>query len=152
GPDLDVDRQRDRSRDGRLRRLVRLRREISELVDDAEPLGYRHASDGPIARHAVVCVEARLAQRLDMLEALHLSVERLYEEEATHLAVANHVDAGALLVADGELRGIVEGLLDVGLAVVAGLDPVERAPEPAREPVTPHDMGRNERKRCGHLS
>src|SRR5262249_52375872 len=72
--------------------------------------------------------------------------------EATHLAIADDVDAGALLVADRELRRVVERLFDVGLAIVAGLDPIERAPEPARKPVTTHDVGWNARQRCGHLS
>jgi hypothetical protein len=48
-------------------------------------------------------------------------VEGLHEEGAPHLAVADDVDAGALLVTDGQLGG-VERLVDVGLPVVAGLD------------------------------
>ena len=84
------------------------------------------------------------------LEALHVAVEGLHEEVAAHLAVADHVDAGALLVADRELGGVVEGLPHVGLPVLAGLDPVERGPEPGREAVAAHDVGVEERQRGGH--
>ena len=82
---------------------------------------------------------------------VHLAVEGLHEEEAAHLAVADHVDARALLVADRELGGVVEGLPDVGLPVLARLDLVERGPEPAGEAVAAHHVGVEQGKRGGHV-
>src|SRR5256885_16918320 len=55
-------------------------------------------------------------------------------------------DPGALLVPDGELGGVVEHLTLVGGPVLAGLHLVERGPEPAREPVAPHDVGVEQRQ------
>ena len=111
--------------------------EVGELVGGAEALGHRDLPGGPVAGHAVVGVEAGLPERLHHFQPLHLPVEGLDEEEAAHLAVAEDVDAGALLVADGELGGVVEAFLGVGLPVLARLDLVERRPEPAGKPWLP---------------
>jgi len=59
-------------------------------------------------------------------------------------------DASALLVADRELRRVVEGLLGFGLAVVARLDSVGGGPAPARKAVAAHHVPRNRRPRGGH--
>src|SRR6266542_4966749 len=147
---LHVDGEGHRARARRLHRLVGLGLEVLELLDGAEPLGYGDLPDGAVARHAVVGIEAGLPERLQRLQALHLPVEGLDEEEAPHLAVADHVDAGALLVADGELGGVVEGLPHVGLPVLARLDLVERGPEPGGEAVAPHDVGVEQREAGGH--
>src|SRR5262249_5786226 len=84
------------------------------------------------------------------VEGLHFPVERLHEEEAAHLAVADDVDPRALLVANGELGGVVERLLDVGLAVLAGLDLVEGGPKPAGKAVASHHVRRDRRHRSSH--
>src|SRR5262249_40149835 len=99
---------------------------------------------GSVARRRVIGVEAGLSQRLHGLEPFHSTVERLHEEEPPHLAVAHDVDARTLLVADGELGGVVERLLHVGGAVLAGLDLVEGGPEPAGKAVAPHDVRGNQ--------
>ena len=80
-----------------------------------------------------------------MLEPVHPAVERLHEEEPPHLAVADHVDAGALLVANGELGRVGEHLALVGRAVLAGLHLVERGPEPPGEAVASHHVRVNQR-------
>jgi hypothetical protein len=139
-PGLDMDGQRHWPRAGGLDREIGLGLEVLEVVHEAEALADADLRRRPVAGHAVVGVEARLAQRLEGLQALHPRVEGLHEEEAPHLAVADDVDAGPLLVADSQLGGVVERLLDVRLAVVAGLDAVQRRPEPAGETVASHHV------------
>src|SRR5438445_4454418 len=150
GPELHVDRERDRAGAGRFHRLLGLAFQVLELLDRAEPADHLDALPRPVARGRVVRVEAGLSERLHGLEAVRLRVERLHEEEASHLAVADDVHAGALLVADRELGRVVERLLRIDLAVVAGLDLVERGPEPSREAVTSHHVSRDRRPRGGH--
>ena len=150
GAELDVDRERDGSRTGRLHGLVGLGLQIPELIDDAEPFRHLDAMTRPVARRRVVGVQPGLPERLDRVEAVHFLVEGLHEEEASHLAVTDDVDARALLIADGELGCVVEGFLHVGLAVLARFDPVERGPEPAGEAVASHHMRRDRGQRGRH--
>src|SRR5581483_620268 len=142
--ELDVDRERQRSGHGCLERARRLRLGVAELLDDPEPVLGAYALDGPVARRRVVPVDADLAEDADLLEAGHLPVEALHEVPALHLAVGDHVDAGPLLVADGDLNRVVEQLASVGRPVLALFDRVEPGPEPARDRVRADDAGRDE--------
>src|SRR6185369_5345035 len=151
GPRLDVNGERHRSRAGRLDGLVGLGPEIAEFLDRAQPLRHHDLRDGAVAGHAVVGVEPGLPAGLELFQAVHLAVEGLHEEETAHLAVAKHVDARTLLIADGELGGVVEGFPSVGLPVLARLDLVERRPEPAGESVTSHHVGVEQGQRAGHV-
>ena len=149
-PELDVDRERDRPGAGGLHRLVGLGLQILEFLDHPEPARHRDPLPRAVARRRVIGVEPRLAQWLDRLEAVHLRIEGLHEEEAAHLPVADDVDAGPLLIADRELGRVVERLFHVRVPVVARLDLVERGPEPAREAVAPHDVGGDRGQGGGH--
>src|SRR5262249_20227152 len=65
---------------------------------------------------------------------------------ATHLAIAEHVQARPLLVPDGQLGGVLQGLPHVRGAIRAGLDLLQGRPEPAGEPVAPDDVRVHQRQ------
>src|SRR5207342_3149768 len=61
------------------------------------------------------------------------------EPGAAHLAVAHHIDAGLLLVAQGEVDRIVEHLLEVDRPELAALGGGDPGDEPRRPRVRAHD-------------
>src|SRR6266850_692822 len=105
----------ERARAGRLGRLGRVRLEVLELLDDAEASrGRLDAADGLVARLLVVAPGPGLpahGQRLDALDDGVVGID--VAVQAPDFAVGDDVEAGALHVADGRVRGIVEHLLEV---------------------------------------
>src|ERR671918_2325100 len=123
--------ERQRSRAGRLGRPRRAGPEVLELLDDAQAARRRlDAADRLVARLLVVAPGADLAphrQRLDPLDDGVVGID--VAVQPAHLAVGDDVDAGGLHVADGRVGGIVEHLLEIAGARLAGLvGPHEREP------------------------
>src|SRR4029077_20482875 len=114
----------ERPRAGRLGRLGRVRLEVFELLDDAEaPRRRLDAADGLVARLLIVAPGPRLAAHGQRLDALDDGVVRVdVAVQAPDPAVRDDVEAGALHVPDGRVRGIVEHLLEVARAELAGLE------------------------------
>ena len=66
--------------------------------------------------------------------------------QAPDFAVGDDVETGAFHVADGRVGGIVEHLLEVARAELAGLEGLDGGEPPAGLAVGSHDGGRNEGK------
>ena len=108
---------------GRLERLVGVRHRVLELVDDAEA-ALRHVdlAGRHVARLLVVAPGAVLALDRDRLDVLDDRVVRVdVAVQAAHLAVGDDVEPGLVHVADRGVGGVVEHLVQVAVAPVAGL-------------------------------
>src|SRR5579859_7092663 len=126
--------------------------EVLKFLDDAETVGDAEALGRPVARGAVVAVDADFAEDADWLESIEALVKTLNEIPPAHLAIGNDVDAGPFLVEDGQIHRVVEGLANVGRAIFAGVDCLERRPQPARNRVAA-DHGRGKQAvGLGHCS
>src|SRR5207253_2534575 len=92
-----------------------VRLEVLELVEDTQAgIGHLDALDCQIPRLLVIAPRSKLARRFsgsnpadDTVVAVDVPVE------AAYLAVSDDVHVGALHVADGRIRGVVQPLLDV---------------------------------------
>src|SRR5438477_221204 len=124
--------------------------EVFELLDDAQAMGYRQALEWTVARGAIVAVHPDLSQDADALEPIESLVKALDEVPAAHLAVGDNVDAGSLLIQNGEVDRVVERLARVAWAVFVLLDCFERGPEPARNRVTSDNSRRKQTISRGH--
>src|SRR5438477_373276 len=65
---------------------------------------------------------------------------------SAHLAVAHHVEARALLVADRRGGGVFQELAPVGFAVLAARHVLQRSQIPARQRVAPEQRRRQQRQ------
>jgi len=113
-----------------------------ELLHDAEPFGRADPLDHLERRVRVperLPETARGRQGADAGETL---VEADDESHAHHLARADHVDAGALLVAERDLCGVLHELAHVHRAQTSGFHRLAREPHPAGQPMTPDDRRR----------
>src|SRR5262249_51235673 len=107
--------------------------DIGELVDEPEPLRRGDLLDDRIAFTLVVARSARDTAGGDRLQAGDMAVERCGKKaRAAHLAIAHDVDAGIFLVAERQVDGVVERLLNVNWAIFAALGGCERGKEPGR--------------------
>ena len=132
-----------------LSRAVVSERASRELLDDAEPLGRGELLDDLERRVGVPVRLAELARRLERADAVEAVVEADDEAHAAHLSRGQHVDAGALLVDEGGLGGVLDELSDVGGAEAPGLERLAGEPHPSGKPVAPDDRRGQERK-AGH--
>src|SRR2546422_10132034 len=80
GPELDVDREGDGARTGRLHGLVGLGPQIAELVDDAEPFRHLDALTRPGARRRVAGGQPGLPEWRDGRKAVPFLLEGLTED------------------------------------------------------------------------
>jgi len=133
---LDSARERVRTGNAGLQ-LLALGRERSKalpLGDDAEPVRRAELADHPVAPALVVGRRAEPARDLLVeLEPVEEGVEREVEVEAGLLAVGDHVDAGAQLVADRRPDRIANRLFAIVRAELVEVH--ARQLEPARERV-----------------
>ena len=134
--------QRVRPGEGHLQRPGRARDRVAILGDDAEAVGRGDRLEDLEAVLLVVRPGPQPSRRWQRADARHVPVE-LGREEAgpPHLAVADDVDAGLLLVAQGEVHRVVEHLLEVGRAELAALGSVDPGHEPRRSRVRADDAG-----------
>src|SRR6185436_9582189 len=110
----------------------------------AEAAGRRlDAADRLVARLLVVPPRPDLATYRQRLDALDDGVVRVHVAvEAADLAVGDDVDAGPLHVPDGSIGGVVEHLLEVAGAGVAGLVRLHQGEPPAGLAVGADHRGR----------
>src|SRR6266481_1432713 len=138
---------------GGLGRLRRVRLEVLELLDDAESrLGRLDAADRLVARLLVVAPRPGLAAHRQGRDALDDGVVGIHVAvEAADFSVGDDVEPRALHVADGGVGGVVEHLVEVAGAVLAGLDLLDGGEPPPGLAVGADDGGRNEGK-SGHYT
>ena len=105
----------------------------AELVDDAQAVGRgdRLEDVEPVLLVVAAGTEAPVGRARP--DAGQVAVELGGEEAGpAHLAVADDVDAGPLLVADREVDAVVEHLREIGRAELAALGGVDPGHEPRR--------------------
>ena len=123
--------QRVRPRQGHLQRSRRARDRVAILGDDAEAFrrGDRLEHLEPVL--LVVGAGTQPSIGRQRADTGHVPIELGGEEAgAPHLAVADDVDAGLFLVAQGEVDGVVEHLLQVGRAELTALRGRDAGHEP----------------------
>jgi hypothetical protein len=132
-------------------RRARVRLQVLELLHDAEAaLGRLDAARRLVARLLVIAPGPGLAPHRQGLDALDDGVVGIdVAVEAAHLAVGDDVEARALHVADGGVGRVVEHLVEVARAVLAGLVRLHGGEPPAGLAVGAHDGGRDQRE-IGH--
>jgi hypothetical protein len=126
--------QRDLERPRRPRTCGRV------LGDDSQPVGRSDPLEHGKSMEPIVRTDAEPPVCRDRLDTGQVAVELGGEEAGpAHLAIADHVDPGLLLVADREVDAVGEELGEIRppeLAALGGRDPVG---EPARVRVRPDD-------------
>jgi hypothetical protein len=132
--------QRVRPGDGDLERSRRARDGRAELGDDAEPIRRGDRLEDGEAVLLVVTARPQPAVRGQRRDTRQVPVELGGEEAgAAHLAVGHDVDAGALLVAQRDIDGVVVQLGGIGRPELAALDGGDARDEPARPGVRSDD-------------
>ena len=142
----DERRQRERPRQRHLDVAIGTRPHVLELLDRAHAVRHADRSRRLLHRPHVERHRAHLAQRSCVTEAGHARREGPHEAGSPHLAVADDVEPGLLLIRDRAVDGVVEGLGDVGRTEAIRLHQLLRRVEPRRLRVAPDDRGRQHRK------
>ena len=142
---LERHHQRVRAGHRRLQRPARQRARQLELVHDSQPLGGRELFHDLERRVGVPQRLAEPPRRRQRADAGETVVETDDEPHAAHLAGGQHVHAGALLVEQRGLGGVLHQLAHVEDAEAPGLHRLAREPHPARQAVAADDRGGEQR-------
>jgi hypothetical protein len=152
GAGVDARAEGERAGAGGLDRVGRVGLEVRELLDDAEPaVRGLDPADRLVARLLVVAPGAELPAHLDRPDPLDDRVVGVdVAVEAADLPVGDHVDARPLHVPDRRVGRVVEHLVEVGGAQLAGLPGPDAQVPPAGASVRTDDGGGDQRQLRGH--
>ena len=128
----DEGRQGERTGQRDLDRRGSACRGVGELLDCTHPIRHANRTDGLLDVAHVERHRAHLARCPTIAETGHARCESPHEAGPTHLAVADHVEAGLLLVENRPVDGVVERLFDVDRPEATGLHQLFGAIEPRR--------------------
>jgi hypothetical protein len=126
--------------------LIRARARIEPFRDDAVAVGHGHRLQAAKGVELIRAGIAQLARGFLRLQAVDLVVEVPGEVSALHFTVGDDIHAGLLHVHDCQVDGVLQCLVDVGRAHLAGSHSLAHDPHPAWHAAAADDLGGDDRE------